>query len=263
MGCDVAAAANAQAHGGHASGPAHPGTLQGDETMLMLKKGRRRRMPNGPLARVLLPAAVLVMVGIGGAKSYAADDSAAVSAQAVDAKLKYCEVCHGASARGFVGFYPIPRLAGQPVEYIENELKGFSEQKRMNKQSPGATNVMFHVGHVLSPAMVKALATRFHELNPDPVGGAPQQDIAAGKKIFTEGVGNAKVPPCASCHGPDAKGNGPIPRLAGQLYPYVVKQLTDWPHERTETNSDIMAPIAHELTKTQIEAVAAYVSSLH
>jgi cytochrome c553 len=229
--------------------------------MLTLNKGRRGRTLNGPRSWALLPAAIVVMVGFGGGKLYAAD-TATVSAQAVDAKLKYCEVCHGASARGFQGFYPIPRLAGQPVEYIENELKGFTEQKRMDKQSPGATNVMFHVGHVLSPAMVKALATRLHELNPEPVGGAPQQNIAVGKKIFTEGIATAKVPPCATCHGPDAKGNGPMPRLAGQLYPYIVKQLTNWPHERTEENSDIMAPIAHELTKTQIEAVAAYVSSL-
>ena len=121
---------------------------------------------------------------------------------------------------------------------------------------------MFNVGHVLSPAMTKALATKFHELDPKPLGGAPKENLAAGKKIFTEGISSAKVPPCGSCHGSDGKGNGPIPRLAGQLYPYVVRQLTNWSHERTEENSDIMAPIAHGLTKSQIDAVAAYVSYL-
>ena len=65
------------------------------------------------------------------------------------------------------------------------------------------------------------------------------------------------------CHGAEGKGNGPFPRLAGQLYAYVVAQLTNWGHERTEENSQIMAPIAHGLTKPQIEAVAAYVSGLH
>ena len=132
----------------------------------------------------------------------------------------------------------------------------------MNKQSPGATNVMFHVGHVLSPAMVKALAEKLHGLNPKPVGGAPQQHVAEGKEIFTKGILSAKVPPCEACHGPGGKGNQQFPRLAGQLYPYVIKQLTNWPHERTETNSDIMGPIAHDLTEAQIKAVAAYVSSL-
>jgi cytochrome c553 len=229
---------------------------------LTLNEGRENRMLNGVIARLALPTAILIIASSIGGSSYAAGDEAAVSPQAMNAKLKYCEVCHGASGRGFHGYYPIPRLAGQPVEYIENELKGFAERKRINKESPTATNVMFHVGHVLSPAMIKALATKFHELNPKPVGGAPKESMAAGKKIFAEGIPSAKVPPCTACHGPDAKGNGPIPRLAGQLYPYVVKQLTNWSHERTEENSDIMAPIAHGLTPPQIEAVAAYVSSL-
>ena len=194
----------------------------------------------------------------------ASDDkaAAAVSQHDLQAKVDYCETCHGLSARGFIGYYPVPRLAGQQVEYIENELKGFVEHKRANTEAPSKTNIMFNVGHVLSPAMINALATHFHDLNPKPVGGAPKEIVAAGKKIFDEGVSSADVPACASCHGADAKGNGAIPRLAGQLYPYVVTQLTSWAKERAEENSNIMAPIAHGLTESQINAVAAYVSSL-
>lgn len=236
--------------------------LQSGETMAVtIIKGRGRRTKKSLGAQMALHAAVLAIAfSAAGLMDRAA--AADVSAQAVNAKLKYCEVCHGASARGFVGFYPIPRLAGQQVEYIENELKGFVEHKRASTESPAATNVMFNVGHVLSPEMIKALATKLHELNPKPVGGAPKENVAAGEKIFKEGIPSANVPPCASCHGADAKGNGPIPRLAGQLYPYVVKQLSNWGHERREENSQIMAPIAHELKKPQIEAVAAYVSGL-
>ena len=91
---------------------------------------------------------------------------------------------------------------------------------------------MFNVAHVLSPAMIAALAANFHDLNPKPLGGAPKELVATGKKIFEEGIPDAKVPPCASCHGPEAKGNGQFPRLAGQLYPYIVRQLTIWSKER-------------------------------
>ncbi len=121
---------------------------------------------------------------------------------------------------------------------------------------------MFNVGHVLSPAMINALATNFHDLNPKPLGGAPKELVATGKKIFDEGIPGTNVPACGSCHGADAKGNGQIPRIAGQLYPYVVSQLTNWSKERTEENSNIMAPIAHGLTEPQIKAVAAYISDL-
>jgi cytochrome c553 len=179
----------------------------------------------------------------------------AVPQKEVAAKLAYCEVCHGVSAQGFNGYYPIPRLAGQQIAYIENELQGFVEHKRTN-------NIMFNVGHVLSPAMIKALATDFHDLNPKPLGGAPKDMVSAGKKIFQQGLPDAGVPPCASCHGAEAKGNDQFPRLAGQLYPYLVSQLTNWASERGETNSNVMAPIAHDLTPPQVKAVAAYLSYL-
>jgi cytochrome c553 len=188
--------------------------------------------------------------------------AASVSQKDLKAKLDYCEVCHGIDARGFVGFFPIPRLAGQQVEYIENELNGFVQHKREDTATPEKTNVMFNVGHALTPEMIKALATSFHELNPKPFGRGPKDLTAEGKEIYEKGVPSANVLPCGSCHGADAKGDGPIPRLAGQLYPYVVTQLTGWAKERTEANSDIMAPIAHGLTDSQINAVAAYVSNL-
>ena len=210
----------------------------------------------------VLQIAVLTVAFSMAARASDGKAAAAVSQHDLQAKIDYCETCHGLSARGFIGFHPIPRLAGQQVEYIENELKGFVERKRANKESPSSTNIMFNVGHVLSPAMINALATHFHDLNPKPLGGAPKEIAVVGKKIFDEGVPSADVPACGTCHGADAKGNGAFPRLAGQLYPYIVSQLTNWAKERAEENSNIMAPIAHGLTKSQIDAVAAYVSSL-
>ena len=198
---------------------------------------------------MLLASIALAFAG----PAYAAGDT--VSTQDVAAKLQYCEVCHGVSAQGFLGYYPIPRLAGQQVAYIQNQLQGFTEKKRTN-------NIMFNVGHVLSPAMITALANGFHDLNPKPLGNAPSELVAQGKQIYEQGVPSANVLPCGACHGADAKGNGQFPRLAGQLYAYVTLQLTNWAMERGESNSEIMSPIARGLSETQIKAVAAYVSTL-
>lgn len=75
------------------------------------------------------------------------------------------------------------------------------------------------------------------------------------------------IPPCASCHGPQAKGDGQFPRLAGQLHDYVTRKLTNWEKERGQDRahpdtSAIMQPIAHDLKPDQIAAVAAYISTL-
>ena len=207
------------------------------------------------LRSALRCAVALVAVMLCRRATRAANDAATVSSQDVRAKLQYCEVCHGVSAQGFLGYYPIPRLAGQQVAYIQNQLQGFSEHKRTN-------NIMFNVGHVLSPAMITALANSFHDLDPKPLANAPKELVAAGKQIYEEGVAGANVPACASCHGKDAKGDGQFPRLAGQLYAYVSLQLTNWSKERAEGTADIMAPIARGLTDAQIKAVAAYVSYL-
>jgi cytochrome c553 len=213
-------------------------------------------MRSNGLKRALLAAILSVGFAV---PARAVNGEGDVSKSQLEAKIAYCKTCHGLSGQGFRGSFPMPRLAGQQPEYIENQLKAFIEHRRNNP-------VMFNVAHALSPAMLTALTTEFRNLNPKPLGGGPSDQIAAGKKIYEEGVGQ-NVPPCASCHGPEAKGDGQFPRLAGQLYDYVVKKLTNWDKERGQDRANpdtsaIMQPIAHDLTAAEIKAVAAYVSSL-
>jgi len=188
------------------------------------------------------------------------ETASGISAQALKAKTDYCKTCHGLNGQGFRGSFPMPRLAGQQPEYIANQLQAFIERRRTNP-------VMFNVAHVLDPPMVKALSEYFRDLNPKPLGGAPRELVTDGKKIYEEGVSSTNVPPCASCHGPEAKGTDAFPRLAGQLHDYISRKLSDWDRERGQKkdqpdNSAIMQPIAHDLTAAQIKAVAAYVSQL-
>jgi cytochrome c553 len=162
----------------------------------------------------------------------AEDTKAEVPKQELQAKMAYCQVCHGPSGQGFRGYYAIPRLAGQQPEYFENQLQAFIDRRRTK-----------------------------------PLGGAPKDLIDTGKKIYQDGIPSADVPACASCHGPEAKGDGQFPRLAGQLNDYIFNKLTNWSKERGQNPSNpdassIMEPIAHGLNKQQIEAVAAYVSYL-
>jgi cytochrome c553 len=177
------------------------------------------------------------------------------------AKLAYCKTCHGLSGQGYHGYFPMPRLAGQQPKYIENQLRAFIEHRRKNQ-------IMANVAHALSPSMLSALAHQFRDLNPPPLGGGGSRGaMATGKRIYEEGLPESNVPACSACHGQDAKGQDQIPRLAGQLPDYVYSKLVNWTAERGQNtsmpdSSAVMGPTSHNLTKSQIAAVAAYVSSL-
>jgi len=210
----------------------------------------------------LRPVLQLAIVAMLGASAHAETVAkSTVPKGELQAKIAYCENCHGVSAQGFHGYYPIPRLAGQQPDYVKNQLEAFIEHRRTN-------NIMFNVSHVLSPAMVEALTESFQQLNPKPLTTpAPEDLIASGRKIYEEGLPKSDVPPCAGCHGPEAKGDGQFPRLAGQLSDYVVNKLANWTKERGQNpekpdTSAIMQPIAHSLNSQQIKAVAAYLNQL-
>jgi len=184
-------------------------------------------------------------------------DRVRVSTQTLQAKIEYCETCHGVSGQGYRGFFPMPRLAGQQTEYFENQLRAFVEGRRQNKY-------MHSAARGLSSTMRMALATHFRDLNPKPLGGAPRNLAAMGKKIYEDGIPETNVPACMACHGGEAKGQKEIPRLAGQLNDYMLNKLVNWNKERGQDPakpdiSAIMLPTAHNLTKSQIAAVAAYV----
>ena len=230
-------------------------SFQNEKTPRARPRPAGRRLTSAP-SRVVLAALVATFFFVG-----------AVSAQHrigpsgdIQAKISYCKDCHGVSAQGFNGYFPIPRLAGQQPVYLENQLRAFIEHRRTN-------NIMFNVAHSLSPAMVDALAAHFASLHPPPIGGAPRQLVATGRKIFEDGMPEVNIAACAACHGPEATGSGQIPRLAGQLYPYMIKTLNNWDKERGRNPtvpdaSAIMSPVAHSLNRSQIEAVAAFVSTL-
>ena len=114
------------------------------------------------IASVFLTAAFVI---VGSAATEAEDKgNANVPKQELEAKIAYCKTCHGVSGQGFRGSYPMPRLAGQQPEYLQNQLQAFIDRRRTNP-------VMFNVAHVLSPPMLKALAEHFRDLNPKPLGG--------------------------------------------------------------------------------------------
>lgn len=181
------------------------------------------------------------------------------SSGGVQAKIEYCETCHGDRGQGFYGYYAIPRLAGQQTGYLENQLRDFSSGMRH-------TAIMSPIARSVSPSMYGAIAAHFHAMNSAPLGGGSGGNAALGRDIFMNGIPESNVPACWACHGADAHGSRDIPRLAGQLPSYLINTLSNWYQQRGTKSehgfSALMVPTTHNLTRAQMAAVAAYVSGL-
>ncbi|HSS14552.1 MAG TPA: c-type cytochrome, partial [Rhizomicrobium sp.] len=89
----------------------------------------------------------------------------------------------------------------------------------------------------------------------------PKGTIARGKKLVDSGAGAF---PCAACHGPDFKGNGAVPALAGRSPSGIVRQLHDFKSgTRNGEGAAMMKPEVANMTDDMRIDIAAYLASLN
>lgn len=182
-----------------------------------------------------------------GLAAFLSGGEAAAQAQAGNAErgaqLAYtCLGCHGIpNYKNAYPTYSVPKLAGQSPQYLTSALKAYRSGER---------------GHATMNAQAQSLS---------------DQDIAdiaawlAGQPLKTGGTKPLTAPPkavelCVACHGPDGVGLTPdYPNLAGQHDDYIARALLDY--QKGGRKNPIMQPFAAQLSKADIEAVAAYYSS--
>jgi cytochrome c553 len=99
----------------------------------------------------------------------------------------------------------------------------------------------------------------------DPSSGilayVPNGSIRRGDMLVR--TGTPQRPACTTCHGPDLRGVGAVPRLAGQMPSYLARQL--WDIKSGSRHGDSVAPmrqVVRTMTPSQIVAVSAYLASL-
>ncbi len=94
------------------------------------------------------------------------------------------------------------------------------------------------------------------------VAYVPTGSLAKGKALAETG-GGGKTVACGFCHGPDLKGLGKVPRLAG-LHPiYIARQLYRF-QDGTRNGADaaLMTSSVAQLTDDDIVSLSAYLGSL-
>jgi cytochrome c553 len=166
-----------------------------------------------------------------------------------------CANCHGVSGRSISPNFPI--LAAQTAPYLQTQLRAFRDQTRGD---PDALTYMWGMAAQLSDATIEALSTYYAAQAPSRAKTGDAKLMARGKQIFEEGVTSQGIPACATCHGPQARGNDIFPRLAGQHADYLVRQALVI--QSALRAAPVMHDVIKDLSQEQMRAVATYLESL-
>jgi cytochrome c553 len=166
-----------------------------------------------------------------------------------------CASCHGPNGRSTAPTFP--RLAGQQAAYVEAQLKAFRDQTRAD---PDAIAYMWGMASQLNDETIAALADYFAQQRPAAGTPANSAAVAAGKQIFEKGIPALQIAACETCHGKGGVGMGAFPRLAGQHAPYLFKQMLVI--QNVLRTAPVMHGVVKDLTREQMQSVAAYLESL-
>nr|WP_236572560.1 c-type cytochrome [Burkholderia sp. 8Y] len=168
-------------------------------------------------------------------------------AQAGAAKAAVCAACHGQNGNSTSGDYP--SLAGQSSRYLFLELRDFKAGRRSDpRMSPMAANLSSEDMHDLADYFSAQTLTPT-DFKADPV------KVEAGKKKSDEVL-------CTMCHLGGFKGQNEIPRVAGQQYAYIVKQLQDFRARKRTNDAGNMTSVTKNLSDADIENLANYIANL-
>jgi cytochrome c553 len=201
-------------------------------------RGRDTRGPARPVPRCSLSRA---LVGLASALI-----TIGAAAQA-PLSPEVCAGCHGKD--GNPTLPGIPVLAGQTARYVYLQLRDFAEGRRTNDQ-------MAPLAKAMSRDDMHALADFYAAQKPLP------QDFKVDAEKARLGKLKADETLCTMCHLGGFAGQNEIPRVAGQRFDYVVKQLADFKARRRTNDAGNMTSVARTLSDTDIDNLAHYLAGL-
>ena len=97
------------------------------------------------------------------------------------------------------------------------------------------------------------------------IAHVPPGSIKKGEALVMNGAAadGGKVTACTVCHGPELRGLGPVPTLAGRSPSYIARQLYDMQHgNRNGAWTPLMAQVLTNMRPDDLLNAAAYLASL-
>lgn len=163
------------------------------------------------------------------------------------ARAAVCIGCHGEAGRSTIPLNPV--LAGQTSRYLYLQLRDFQEGRRNDPQ-------MTPMVAGLSRDELRELADYFAAQKPGP------QTFKVDPEKARLGKLKAEETLCTMCHLGGFLGQNEIPRVAGQHYDYVVKQLSDFKARKRTNDAGNMTSVSNTLSPTDIENLGHYLAGL-
>ena len=190
---------------------------------------------------------LIVCVALAGANARAQNAAAPAAPGAAPAKAEVCVACHGPGGRSTQPQYPI--LAGQTARYMYLQLRDYQEGRRKN-------DLMAPMVAGLSRDDMRELSDYFSKQKP------PPQPYKADPEKARLGKLKADETLCTMCHLGGFAGQNEIPKVAGQHYDYIVKQLSDFKARNRTNDAGSMTSVSNTLNDKDIENLAHYLVGL-
>jgi cytochrome c553 len=213
-----------------------------------------------PILRIV-PAVLLLVTGVVQAQSSdsrAARDQEFVAGAQLEPDLKHgeqlfvtCAACHGPDGRGTPDG-EIPAIAGQHGSVLLKQLTDFRHEQRWNERMQNFTDT-HHLKDAQDLTDVAAYIAGLPRFSPAK-GIGDGTALSAGASVYFQ--------KCERCHGPLGEGDllRTRPRLAGQHYHYLLKQLEDTAAGRRPGMDAAHVHMLQDLSPAQMRGVADYLS---
>jgi cytochrome c553 len=163
-----------------------------------------------------------------------------------------CAGCHGPKGEG-ASDGTIPAIGGQSYTVLAKQIVDFRAGARSDPRMEHSIDRK----HLSFSQPIADVALYIAKLPPAPPKSPPTgADVQVGAKAFAR--------TCARCHGAlgEGKEDTLAPRLAGQHYQYILKQLDAAPNGDRRTMVQSHAGLQTALTRSELEGVAAYLTTL-
>lgn len=203
---------------------------------------------------VLIPLLLLCVAPVISAAADPNDQPLARNPDIVNGERLFtaCAACHGANASGREDG-SVPAIAGQHWQVLTKLLLDFRYFRRWDSRMVNLSAS----DHLRGPQEIADVVAYISSL---PL--ARTQGTGTGEHLTVGSRSYARW--CSMCHGPQAQGNGPkaIPRLAGQHFAYLLRQMRDGVAGSRPTFTPAHIRLLRDLSMAQIDGIADYLARL-